>query len=146
MPAPAVPSRAQAFYRTMLLGTLIYSVVLGFFNDYTDVLHTSSYSVTFSLAFVLQVLTYLTFAAKDVVQAKFGGRPGRGAKFGLVFGVWLVMFSSKFVFLAVVEVIFREQVQISGFAGIFLVVVVLTVLQKLAELVDRRLGRADPAH
>ena len=145
MSAPVVPGRAQAFFRTMLLGTLLYSVVLGFFNDYTDVLHTSSYSVTFSLALVLQVLTYLTFAAKDAVQARFGGRPGRGSKFGLVFGVWLVMFVSQFVFLAAVEAIFRDQVQISGFVGIFIVVAVLTVLQKLAEMVDRRLGRADPA-
>lgn len=129
----------------MLLGTLLYSVVLGFFNDYTDVLHTSSYSVTFALAFVMQILTALTFAAKDAVKRRFHGRPGKRATVALVVGVWLVLFLSKFVFLYVVELVFRAQVQIDGFFGIFLLVAVLTVLQRLAELVDRRLGPADPA-
>lgn len=145
-----VPSPAQSFFRNLLLGTLLYSVVLGFFNDYTEMLQTSSYSVTFGLAIVMQLLTMLTFAAKDAVQGHFNGKRSNGvlsrwAKAGLIFGVWFVMFSSKFVFLAVIEAIFRQQVQLSGFVAIFIVVAVLTVLQKLAELLDRSLGRADPA-
>ena len=47
-------------FRQMVLGILLHSVVLGFFNDDTDILHTRSYSVTFSVAIVMQLLTYLT--------------------------------------------------------------------------------------
>ena len=58
MPTDVVTvSRKQALFRSMLAGILLYSVVLGFFNDYTDILHTGTYSVTFAVAVVMQVLT-----------------------------------------------------------------------------------------
>ena len=101
----------------MVVGILLYSVVLGFFNDYTDILQTRSYSVTFSVAVVMQLLTYLTFVLKDYVVRWFRRRGGPQHKVGIVFSVWLIMFLSKFVFLGVISVIFRDAVHISGFVG-----------------------------
>lgn len=125
----------QELFRTMLVGILLYSVVLGFFNDYTHILHTGTYSTTFAVAIVMQILTYLTFSLKDRVARRF-----RGNKAALAFGVWLIMFFSKFVFLGVISVIFRDNVEISGFVGILVVVACLTISQKLVELVDNKLG------
>jgi hypothetical protein len=124
----------------MFVGVLIYSVVLGFFNDYTDILQTTSYSVTFALAIVMQVLTYLTFQLKDLVVRWLGQRTGRWSKFVLGFGVWFVIFTSKFVFLAVIAILFSEDVYISGFVGILVVIITMTLLQKLASVVYDRLG------
>ena len=43
MPTDVVTvSRKQTAFRTMLAGILLYTVVLGFFNDYTDILHTGT--------------------------------------------------------------------------------------------------------
>lgn len=133
-------SSRQQLFLDMFVGTLIYAAVLGFFNDYTDILSTSSYSVTFALAFVMQILTFLTFRLKDVVAGWFKGRPGKAAKVGLVFGVWFVMFSSKFVFLAVIELIFNQDVVINGFVGLLIVIISMTVVQKLADLVYKKLA------
>ena len=130
----------QRLYRKMILGILLYSVVLGFFNDYTDILQTRSYSVTFSVAVVMQLLTYLTFALKDVVVQWFRRRGGPQHKLGIVFSVWLIMFLSKFVFLGAIAVIFQGYVQISGFIGLMLIIVCMTVAQRLLQLVDRRLA------
>ncbi|MDN5930555.1 MAG: hypothetical protein L0I24_05755 [Pseudonocardia sp.] len=135
------PPAGQRFYREMLLGTLLYSVVLGFFNDYTDVLQTASYSVTFAVAVVLQVLTYLTFALKRRVVALIRTRDGPRQRAATALGVWLVMFLSKFVFLAVIGLLFRDAVTISGFVGLLLVIASMTIAQRLAELADDRLGR-----
>ena len=123
----------------MLVGIVVYAVVLGFFNDYTDIFHSRSYSVTFLVAIVLQILTYLTFALKDRVVRYFQRRGGPQRKAWIIFSVWLIMFLSKFVFLAVISFVFREVV-ISGFIGLLLIIVCTTVAQKLVEMVDERLG------
>jgi hypothetical protein len=133
-------SSKQQLFLDMFVGTLIYAAVLGFFNDYTDILATSSYSVTFGLAVVMQLLTYLTFRLKDLVAGWFKARPGKAAKLGLVFGVWFVMFASKFVFLAVIELLFSKDVIVSGFVGLMIVIITMTVVQKLADLVYKKLA------
>ena len=134
------PNTRQQFVRDMFVGVLLYSVVLGFFNDYTSIIETRSYSVTFALAIVMQLMTYLTFAAKDRVVAGFARRDGRHRKLGTAVGVWLVMFLSKFVFLAVIAAVFRSGVEVSGFVGLFLVILCLTIVTKLADLIDSRLA------
>ncbi len=128
----------------MILGVLLYSVVLGFFNDYTDILQTRSYSVTFAVAVVMQLLTYATFALKDRVVRGFRRRGGPQHKVGIVISVWLIMFLSKFVFLGVISVIFRDAVHLSGFIGLMLIIVTMTVAQKLVDLVDDRLADDRP--
>ena len=130
----------QELFRTMFGGILIYSVVLGFFNDYSDILHTSSYSVTFAVAVVMQILTYLTFALKDKVKNSFKKRDGTFNKVGLVFSIWLILFFSKFVFLAVISFIFRDEVEISGFLGLMLIIICMTIAEKLAEYIHNKLA------
>ena len=62
-------SAKQKLFEDLVQGTLIYAVVLGFFNDYTDIVVTTSYSSTFLLAVVMQVLTYLTLLLKSKVMS-----------------------------------------------------------------------------
>ena len=123
----------------MVLGTLLYTVVLGFFNDYTKILSTGSYSTTFAVAMVMQFLTYGTFMIKDSVAQRFrqGENPNN---LGLILSVWLVLFISKFVFLAVIDTIFGQNVEISGFVGLLVIIACITVAQKSAELLYTRLG------
>ena len=146
-PAAGVNGR-QRLFRKMVLGILLYSVVLGFFNDYTDILQTRSYSVTFAVAIVMQLLTYLTFALKDRTVRWFRRRGGPQHKVGIVISVWLIMFLSKFVFLGVIGFIFRDAVHISGFVGLMVIIVTMTIAQKLVDLADERLAdeRSDSDH
>jgi len=130
----------QELFRNMFVGVLLYSVILGFFNDYTNILHTGTYSTTFLMAIVMQILTYLTYLTKDRVVDWFNNREGPKSKVLLVFGVWLVIFLSKFVFLWAIDFVFRGTVEISGFLGLLLIVAILTVTQKLVEIVYSKLG------
>src|SRR6478736_9356094 len=130
----------QRLYRKMVVGILLYSVVLGFFNDYTTILQTRSYSVTFAVAIVMQLLTYLTFALKDRTVRWFRRRGGPQHKVGIVISVWLIMFLSKFVFLGVISVIFRDAVHISGFVGLMLIIISMTIAQKLVDMADDKLA------
>lgn len=118
----------------MVLGVLLYSVVLGFFNDYTDILSTSSYSVTFAVAVVMQILTYVTFMFKDVT-VRWLKQKDNPRKITLGFSIWLIMFLSKFIFLGVIDFIFGQQVEISGFVGLLAIIVCLTIAQKTVEFI-----------
>lgn len=124
----------------MFVGILLYTVVLGFFNDYTNILHTGTYSITFLVAIVMQILTYLTFLLKDRVVVWFKKHGGKNYKFGLAMSIWAILFFSKFVFLGAISLIFSEDVEISGFFGLLLIVATLTVVQKLVELAYEKLG------
>ena len=130
----------QDLFRNMFVGILLYSVVLGFFNDYTDILQTTSYSITFSMAIVMQLLTYATFALKDTVKHWFKKRDGKYNTAALGFSIWAILFLSKFVFLAVIDFIFRDSVQISGFIGLLFIVATLTIAQQVTELIYDKLG------
>lgn len=129
----------QQVFRDMVLGTLLYSVVLGFFNDYTSILSTRSYSVTFACAFVLQLLTYATLELKTVV-VNHHNRKVASSKLLLVLSVWLILFLSKFVFLAVLDVIFGQNVEISGFVGLLAIIICLTLAQNAVEYIYKKLG------
>lgn len=120
-------SKKQLIFREMVFGTLMYAVVLGFFNDYTAVLDTTSYSTTFFVAVVMQVLTYLTLLVKKLVARQFRHKPGKWAKVWLGISVWLVLFLSKFVFLAVLDFVFGSALQISGFVGLMVIIVTMTI-------------------
>lgn len=124
----------------MLLGTLLYSVVIGFFNDYTNILSTKSYSITFALAILLQILTFFTFEFKKLIIKKAKKLKGLKRTLVMFFGVWGVMFASKFVFLWAIGAVFGSAVHIEGFLNIFYVVAVMTLAQKLLLYIDERLG------
>ena len=130
----------QLLFKELFVGTLIYAVVLGFFNDYTSIVYAKSFSTIFYSAVILELLTYLVFLLKDKIIIWLKGRQGAIYKILMFFCVWLVMFLSKFVFIWVIDVIFGNNINIYGFFGILLIVLCVTIIHKLANKVFIKLG------
>jgi uncharacterized membrane protein YvlD (DUF360 family) len=141
MDEPRSFTSGQLLFKELFVGTLIYAVVLGFFDDYTSIVEARSYSYVFLAAIVLEVLTCATLAVKDAIVARFRHRDSRGATVLMAFGVWGVLFVSKFVFIWAIDFIFGDAIDIEGFFGIFAVALVVTVVHRLADSVFVRLGR-----
>jgi hypothetical protein len=135
---PEVALSKQGLFQEILIGVLLYAVVFGFFNDYTDFLKTTSYSTTFLAALLMMLLTFPTFRLKSWIAARL-----RHHKVWMVISVWLVMFLSKFVFLGVMDIVFGSAVEISGFLGLALIIACATVLQKMASWTCKKLGLMD---
>lgn len=133
----------QLLFKELFVGTLIYAVALGFFNDYTAIVYAKSFSTIFLASIVLEVLTYLAFRLKGQIVTWLKGRSGFVYTFLLFFSVWLVMFLSKFVFIWAVDVIFGSNITIKGFFGILWIVLSVTVVHKLADAVFSYLGDQD---
>lgn len=133
-------SPKQKLFWDMILGILVYAVVLGFFEDYTNIISTWSYSTTFFVAIVMQILTYSTFWLKSQIVRKFKGREGKKYLGAIIFSVWAIMFFSKFVFLAVIDFIFRDSVEISGFIGLVLIIITMALAKKLIDVIYIKLS------
>lgn len=133
-------NQRQLVYQEIFVGTLIYAVVLGFFDDYTSIVYAKSFTTIFLASIALEILTYLAIQLKGSVirwLKRHEGKLYRGLTF---FGVWLIMFLSKFVFIWVLDLLFGEYISVNGFFGILLVVLCVTIIHRLAFYVFQRLG------
>ena len=134
-------TNGQSIFREIFVGTLIYAVVLGFFNDYTAIVDAKSFSTIFFASVVLEILTYYVFMFKNWIIKNLRGRQQLIYKMAMFLSVWCVMFVSKFVFVWVIDMLFGRYITINGFFGILLVVLAVTVLHKGALYVYTILGR-----
>jgi hypothetical protein len=134
------PNSNQLAFQELFVGTLIYAVVLGFFNDYTNIVDAKSFSTIFLASIILEVLTFLTFKIKELSTNKFKDKSEFKYKIARFFNVWLIMFLSKFVFVWVIDLIFTNNININGFFGILLVVATVTILHRLAYYTYKLLG------
>jgi hypothetical protein len=137
---PVVPSSRSQFFTDTVTGILIYSVVLGFFNDYTNVIHIDSFSFVFFTAIVMQILTYATFAFKRRVVGWFKGKSGSFWRGVLIFCVWVVMFGSKFVFLAAIEILLGHSVDLAGFIGLMAIILTMMTTKYAFDRISKSLG------
>lgn len=141
-----MPTKAKLFnerqlaFKELFVGTLIYAVVLGFFNDYTSIVYAKGFSTIFFASIVLELLTYLALMLKSSVVSGFKGKEGSKSKLLMGFSVWLIMFLSKFVFIWVIDIIFGNNININGFFGILILVLCVTVVHKVADLIFIKLG------
>ncbi len=125
----------QLLFQELLIGSLIYTVVFGFFNDYTDILTTYSYSTTFLASLVMMAMTFPAFRLKSHLAKKFRKNTSL-----MILSIWGVMFFSKFIFLGTLDLIFGNYIYISGFVGLVLIIATATILQKLTNVVYHRLA------
>ncbi len=137
----SVNSRQTAF-KAIAVGTLIWATVLGLFNDYSDIVETTSFSYTLFAGLILQILTYITLLAKSAVFSRHNIKPGFGHKSRILFFTWCILFFSKFIFLEAIDVIFGENVNVDGFINLMLVILIVSILQRLADYAYEWLGRA----
>lgn len=133
-------SSQQLIFKEVFVGTLIYAMVLGFFNDYTSIVYAKSFSTIFFAAIVLEVLTYLAFLLKHMIISQLKDKQGVAYRAFMFFLVWLVMFLSKFVFIWTIDLAFGDNIAIQGFFGILWLVLCVTVAHKLADRTFIKLG------
>jgi len=130
----------QRIFKDILIGTLIYSVVLGFFNDYTNIVFAKSFSTIIMASIVLEIMTFLVKMFKKNIVAWLKGKPGLAYRILMFLSVWLVLFISKFVFIAVLDLLFKDYIYVHGFFGILIVVASVTLLAKLTDFIFMQLG------
>src|SRR6476619_8497807 len=115
MPASAeTPSDGQRLFLRYFTAILIDLVVLNLFDEYSDKVTISGFTVSLGAAVLLQILLKLTIALEHSVAAFFKKRPGGFMTFMRWFTAWLILIGSKFVILEELAQTFRAKVHLAG--------------------------------
>ena len=132
----AVLNARQVVFLRYLPFVLIDLVVINLYVEYWDKVVIDSFTITLFTACVMQLLLKLTIALEHRVADYFKTKPGKLAVAMRWFVSWLIVFSSKFVILALVGLIFGEHVDFGGiipfFAVVFSILIAEGLIAKLA--------------
>ena len=139
MPVTAeIPSGGQRLFLRYFTAILIDLVVLNLFDEYSDKVTISGFTVSLGAAVLLQILLKLTIALEHTVAGYFKARPGGFMTFMRWFTAWLILFGSKFVILEALSQAFGHNVHFEGvFHGIIVLIVVVVVMLVAEELIVR---------
>ena len=143
MPVMEYSDRQRLFLR-YYTGVLIDLVVLSLFDEYSDKVWVSSFTIALLAAVLLQILLKATIAVEHRVAAYFNSKSGGFMKFMRYFCAWLVLFGSKFVILEALSFAFGESVKfegaLHGLVWLIIVVVVMLLAEELMVRVYRKLA------
>lgn len=104
----------QRLFNRMLTFVLIDLTVLNLFAEHWERVHIDSFTISLFAALLLQVLLKATIHLEHRIGAYFKARPGKTWKLMRLLSAWAILFSSKFVILWAINVIFGDQVQFLG--------------------------------
>jgi hypothetical protein len=132
------PSNNQQLFLRYFTAILIDLVVLSLFAEYWSLVTIESFTVALFAAILLQLLLKLTLLVEHQVASLFKGKPGAMAKFLRIFCAWLILFSSKFVILFAIDLVFGNNVLFGGpFHGVVVFIAVVIAILASEELVVR---------
>lgn len=130
----------QRYFIRYLLFVLVDLTVLNLFVEYWHHIVIDSFTISLFTAFLLQVLLRLTTKIERQIADHFRVQPGKGALVRRVLATWLVLFSSKFVILEAVDLIFGDHVDFGGIIPFICVVSVMLLAELLLTRLFYRLG------
>jgi hypothetical protein len=122
----------QVLYVRYLAFVLVDLVAINLFVEYWDKVVIDSFTITLFTACVMQLLLKLTIALEHRLAQYFKAKPGKGRQAMRWLTTWFIMFSSKFVILGVIGLIFGDHVDFGGVIPFFAVVFSILIAEALA--------------
>lgn len=132
---PTTRQRLLARYVGAIFADLI---VLGLFNEYTNLLTIDAFSTTLITAVLLQFLLQGTLVVENWVAGCYDGKAGTGWAVLKGFSIWLVLFGSKFVILWIIDLILGEAIDFHGpMHGVVAFIAIVVAMLAAEELLQR---------
>ena len=131
---------AQARFADWMADVLVYTVVLNLFVEYVDTIVIDSFTISIFTAVVLKALLDGLGRIEHGVMHYFKSREGTAFKVLGFLSVWGILFLSKFVILEVIDIIFRDHVELHGFIEIVSLIVAMILAREVINRLYRRLG------
>jgi len=144
----AYGSRQQLFLKYTLL-VLIDLVVLGFFNQYWDLVFIETFTVGFLAAILLQFLMQVAIKIEHMAADRlFGGKTDTRTKVMRGVSAWAIIFVSKLVILEAINLSFGKSMVFSGpmdgLIAFLTVVIVMIIAEQSVAWIYRSLSDGDP--
>jgi hypothetical protein len=139
-----VVTAGQRRFASYAIDVLVYVTVLNLFVEYSDDIIIDSFTISIFTAFVLKLLLDVILAAEHRVSDYFKQRQRPFSNVLRVMSVWFILFSSKFVILEVVDLIFGDHVELGGFLHVIGLVIAMMVAREVFDRIYKSLGTGEP--
>ncbi len=137
---PITVSRQQSLFISWTTAVLLNIVVLGLFVEYSDRIVIDSFTIVIFTAVVLGALVAATLSLEHWTRNFFTRRGGTVSRVLGIVTAMAILFSSKFVILEVIDIIFRDHVEIDGFIPLVLLIITMIVAERVVQVVNQRLS------
>ena len=139
-----VTSRQRRF-ASFMTDVLIYVVVLNLFVEYVDAIVIDSFTISVFTAVVLKLLLDIILAFEHRVSEFFKKWDHAVSNVLRVLSVWLILFSSKFLILEVIDIVFGDHVELGGFLSVIFLVIAMMVAREVFARIYQALGKDESA-
>jgi hypothetical protein len=136
-------SRHQSLFASWATDVLLNIVVLGLFVEYSDRIVIDSFTIVILAAVVLKALVAVTLGLEHRVRNFFLRRGGTVDRLLGIVTALAILFSSKFVILEVIDIIFRDDVEIDGFIPLVLLIITMIAAEQAISFIYERLSGAE---
>ena len=130
----------RAAFIDWTVGILVYVVVIALFDEHYDRIFVSSFTIALFMAVVMKVLLFLILRLEHVVAHFWKSmKQSTVVKVLSLISAFLILFLSKFVILEILDIIFRENVEIHGFIPIILLILSMIILERGLVVIFKKL-------
>ena len=133
-------TRQQSLFMSWATAVLLNVVVLGLFVEYSDSIVIDSFTIVILAAVVLKALVAVTLRLEHRVRNFFLQRGGTVNRVLGIVTALAILFSSKFVILEVIDIIFRDHVEIDGFIPLVLLIITMIAAEQAVSFIYERLS------
>jgi hypothetical protein len=138
-----VLTKKQQRFVSWTADVLVYIVVLNLFVEFADAIVIDSFWISILTAVLLKGLLDVVVGLEHRVKEFFEQRGGTPARvLGLV-TQFLILFTSKFMILEIVNLVFGEHVQLGHFVDVFVLIVAMMGTRAVLQRIYIGLGKID---
>ena len=143
--AAQAPTQRQLAFFSWTKDVLIYIIVLNLFVEYVDKIVIDSFTISILTAILLKALLDLILGLEHRVAHFFEARPGKLSMLLRILSTWLILFSSKFLILEAVDLVFGDHVELGKFWHVLILVIALMVAREVVQRIYVALGSSGTA-
>ena len=140
MPEGQVFTARQVQFASWSVYLLVDIVVLNLFVEFSHSVVIDSFYISILTAALLRLLLGVTIQLEHRVSRFFAAKTFKGSRLVAALLMFLILFTSKFVILEVIDFVFGDHVELGGFVQIVVLVIALIIVEAAFRSVFNVLG------
>ena len=135
----------QQRFASWTTDVLVYIVVLNLFVEFVDAIVIDSFWISILTAVLLKALLDIVIRLEHRVGAFFDNLGGPFYKFIGIATKFLILFTSKFIILEIVNIVFGEHVELGHFIDVLVLIIAMMATKAIMVKIYQRLGVPAPS-
>jgi hypothetical protein len=138
--AQIVITDRQQRFASWSADVLIYIVVLNLFVEFVDAIVIDSFWISILTAVLLKGLLDVVVGLEHRVKGFFEQRGGTASRVSGLVAQFLILFTSKFIILEIVNLVFGDHVQLGHFVDVLVLIIAMMAARAIFKRIYMSLG------